>query len=754
MSKPTKLLPTEVATIVHHVELNRAGWWDRALQRLILATVWLSETSPNIAEIQTILRSEFRLNQNDSKVRTAIELLESQSALLRLDDDRFRIPDERRVEFEREIAQAEQSAVNARNYFTSLTRQLCPDLDPVEIWTVFESDFLAPLIKEVGANAYHLIAGKSMVGDKRIAERFLERFDPKLHQSLNELLSQFLDPKKDEVRTYVSRLLHATFCVEASGLPEAVVRKLTSSSGKQITFRVFVDTNFLFSMLALHENPSNEAAADLQELLGRLAGNPKVDLYVTSRTIDEIKHSISLAKEQLGGVPSGNNFTRVALRAGLSGMAQRFLAERLRREGKLSPADWFDPYLKNFVPIARGKGVELFNKKLDAYATRQDVVDDILLVERAEARRRRRPKTYEMIEHDMILWHLVNDQRPAYIESPVDAQDWILTVDFRLIGFDEHKQRDSNSGVPICLHPTALIQLLQFWVPRTTAFEEAILGSLRLPFLFQGFDAEAERTSLRILKGVGRFEGSQDLPEEAIADVLLNEGLRARIRTAPNQEVEAALVRDALLEELKVRADAEANRAQQLDAALKTKDENLSALDAKVKERDQSIGLLEAQLASEAEKARTADRRLQLHEREIEELKRKSLQQENDRRRNRAVTGYLLLLFLAIAVAVGSAAWIGGQVRALSSLIGLAATRVFFGVFAFTFSHLLIEWWARRREPMKDLWPFRQISRFRAWLWTLVILGFVGGVVGNLVANRIQQEIDRGNSSPAETQER
>jgi hypothetical protein len=737
-----KLLPTEVAALVHHVELNRAGWWEKAVHRLVLAAIWLADKPPTVGDIQATLKNEFRLVLNESKVTAAIQTLESQNALVRLDGPVFRIPDDRRAVFEAEIKDAENAAARAREYFCALVRDMRVELNPDSTWQVFESEFLAPLIKEVGASAYRLIAGEPMIADKRLVRRFLERFDDKLHPPLNELVSRFLDPKKDEVRTYVSRLLHATFCVEASGLPENVLQKLNSSGGKQITFRVFVDTNFLFSILALHENPSNSAARDLQDLIGTLKGNPMVALFVTPRTIDEAKHSISLAKGQLAGVPAGMNFTVAALRVGLSGMAERFLEERRRTQGKLTPDEWFDPYLNNFVSIARGKGVELFNEKLDGYTTRQDVVDDILLVMKVEERRESRRKTYEMIQHDMVLWHLVDDKRPAYIESPVDAKDWILTVDFRLIGFDEHKQKQSGAKVPICLHPTSLIQLLQFWVPRTKEFEEAILGSIRLPFLFQEFDADAERLSLRILRGIGRFENSEHLPEGAITDVVLDEGLRARIKTEKNEEAEIALIRDALLEEMKARADAESNRVQELHDALMHRDAKISVLDAETKGKDEALEQLRSRIAEEEIKAAQAQARIRTQGKEIEELSKKWQHQEDLARRRRALGGYMVLLFTVVAASCGAAWWIAGRMPLVPSLIGIGATRVLIGINAFILCHLCLEWSVRRRKPMNQLWPFQQVSKFRGWLWSIVIICFVLGVIENLVANHIQEKLD------------
>lgn len=749
MSTSKKLLPTEVAALVHHVELNRAGWWDKSVHRLVLAAVWLSEKPPTLGEIQATLKNEFRLVINEAKVSAATHALESQNYLVQLDGPSFRIPNDKRAAFEVEIAEAETAATKARTFFSALVGELSSELEPDATWHVFESEFLAPLIKEVGANAYRLIAGERMTADKKLVRRFLGGFDPKFHHSLSELVTRFLDPRKEEVRTYVSRLLHATFCVEASGLPESVIQKLNTSRGKQIAFRIFVDTNFLFSILALHENPSNFAASELQELIATLKGNPTVALFVTPRTIDEAKHSISLAKSQLAGVPAGMNFTDAALRVGFSGMAARFLEERRRRNGKLSSGDWFDPYLNNFVSIARGKGVELYNEKLADYATRQDVVDDIHLVMKVEERRKTRRKSYEMIQHDMILWHLVDDNRPAYIESPIDAKDWILTVDFRLIGFDEHKQKHSAAKVPICLHPTSLIQLLQFWVPRTKEFEEAILGSLRLPFLFQELDAEAERTSLRILKGIGRFENSEHLSEEAITDVVLNEGLRGRIKSEKNEEAETALIRDALLEEIEARADAESARAQQLHEALKHRDSTLSALGAETRGKDQAIEQLRGRVTEEEAKARQAEAKLKEQGAEIDALKTKWLEQQRADQLRRTLAAYLALLAFVVGCAAAAAWFFPRELPLLVSLIGMNFTRALIGIVAFVLLHLLLEWLVGRREPMKGLWPFQQISRFRGWLWSLVILGFVVGVFGNLVANWIQQNLDNQKAPPS-----
>lgn len=376
MSTNNSLLPKEAVALVQHIELNKAGWWDKAVHRLVLASIWLADEPPNVGAIQTSLNSTFKLPLTTRKLESALASLEYKNMVLRLPSDRFRIPEDQRAIFEKEIAASEDAEGEAKKLFCNLVEDTDEGLEPEAVWVAFEHEFLGPLIKQVGANAYRLVAGEKMSADTALVDHFLKPFPSKAHGRLRALVTTFLDPKNREVCAHISRLLHARFCVEASGLPEDVLAKLNASFGKQIRFQMFVDTNFLFSLLELHENPSNAAAQELRELVEHLKGNPRIELVITPETIEEAKSSIAYTKGQLNGLPSSHNFTQAALQGGFSGMAVRFLTERLKRNGKLTAEEWFDPYLNDFVPMARGKGVELFNQKLDSYSTRQDVIEN------------------------------------------------------------------------------------------------------------------------------------------------------------------------------------------------------------------------------------------------------------------------------------------------------------------------------------------------------------------------------------------
>lgn len=743
------MLSSEVIGIVQHVELNRSGWWERAAQRLVLASIWLAIEPLGEDEILETLQTDFSLELSNSKLHAALVALEKQGLLVALSGPKYRIPDKERASFAKEISDTEAVFSNARQVFIDLSEELCADLDSSLTWQTFESDFLRPLIADTGANAYNLIAGQKLAVNDQLSSNFLIKFDPAFRDQLKLLVTAFLDPKIEPVRLYVSRMLHARFCVEACGLSASTIQKLNSAMGHRIKFRVFVDTNFLFSLLELHENPSNEAAHELLDLVRHINANLDVQLYVLPRTIEEAKTSISSAMHRLSRLPASSNFSAAAQKVGISGMAQRFIAERTRRGGKLTAEDWFEPYLKDFVAIARAKGIELFNDGLYSLATRVDVTDDILsILEYEKMRDESRRKSYEKVAHDVIMWHFICDNRPDYIESPIEAQDWILTVDFRFIGFDEHKQRQFGSKVPICLHPTSLIQLLQFWLPRTKEFEEAMLGSIRLPFLFQEFDVEAERTSIRILNGLGRFEGREDIPTETIVNVVLNDGLRSRLAVGIQEEGvdEVALIRDALLEEVKARAEAGAVKVANLTKVLTAKETTIGELDARHRAKEDEVIQLNGQIAEVKRQSTAAGVRLAAQGTAIEELTSELAKATAAREKDIALVKYVGLFIVVVLAALG-VAWSSGRFAAsLEAIIGEALTKTLIGMLVFVAGHLLLEWGARGNTWMTQLWPYKQVSRFRGWLWSFVILTCGIGVVGNLYANQVQKKLDASDS--------
>ena len=339
-------------------------------------------------------------------------------------------------------------------------------------------------------------------------------------------------------------------------------------------------------------------------------------MYVFPLTVDEFKRVIFAKQESLKGLRLTPNLAEAAEKGLLDGVALRFVHASRDSGSSIDAEQFFGPYLTNFTPILRAKGVEIYNEKIDRYLTRQDVVDNI--VERFEAEHRPpwdRDRRYKALEHDIVLRQFILDKRPTHTESPLDANYWVVTLDFSLLRFDLKKTRDASQAVPVCLHPTALVHMLQFFEPRTTQFEETMVGSMGLPFLFQDFDAASERVTIRILAILSRFQNVGDLSSDTVVEIYMSDALRMRMASEEDPDEQIAAVQEALLEhDAKLRERERLEAEQELSTELRDASEEQARTLGAIREQltEQETTVVEARRRLEKEQERTRYRETQI----------------------------------------------------------------------------------------------------------------------------------------------
>lgn len=709
-----KRLPRELVSLIHHIELHKAGWWDKAIQQLIIFMIWLNNNRPmTLSEILNSIKKELNITLDSNKAQENVNDLINNERIVSLPDGRLKLSESTFDQIGKLADEAEKMEQDVKGKFTTLVEELCPSLDASQVWSDFNDAFLIPFISEMGAYVFHLTTGSSTPNlewlGKGYFENFVSKYPRVVKLELQKVITRFLDPKDVLVRSYILRAMNAYFYVEASGLKPEILDKLAHLCQHRLSFHIFVDTNFLFSILDLHENPSNEAAAALMKLSEQLSG-VTVKFYVTPLTLEEAKRAIAKAKSSIEGIQMTSNLIAATASANFSGLIQKFFESRAR-DPFLDVESFFNPYIKDLLTIARSKGVELYNEKLDAYKTKQEVIDDIREQQEHERHRGSRAKRYEQLEHDMVLWHFVRDKRP-YAESPLEAQYWIVTVDYRFLGFDAYK-RNKTDDLPICIHPTALTHMLQFWVPRTDTLDEALFASLKLPFLFAEFDPEAERVTIAILKALSRFEKVEDLPIETITNLLLSESLRARMYSTREDKEQIELIKEALIEE-----------HARLERMLKEKEENIT-------KKEKTIHGLQEAIQQERRKRQSIEYQLQQARQEIKELQEKvQAKEQEERRRQEEEKQRMLKQFFIKWIVV-----IPIVLLAIGSISSVAVSRFLEWnprQLMITIDGLLVLFWLwiadyRAKKTSVEHPVVQKVHEFKHWIWG--VLG--GGILVN-----------------------
>jgi hypothetical protein len=743
-------LPSELVSLVHHVHLNRSGWWHDAMERLVLATVWLAESPIRVESIPDAIRNQFQVGVDLRFVQNIVGGLRSRGKLMVLPNGNLKLTEERRQAFERERRRGAFIEERARRRFVELVESSGTGLDGVALWSPFTDRWLYPTVCNEGARLYEFVNGSPVADWTSMYDlaRFMEGVPPEHRPAMLDVVVRFLSPQHAEARTYLLRLMDAYFVVEASRLDAATIEALAKLSGQRPTFTVLLDTNILFSVLGLHGRSAQEATDLLISLADKVSDRVQVRLYALPITIDETRTALQREMNILSGLRLSPKAAMGAVASGSLSEVALAYAEAVGSAGRsLSAAEFLAPYIQNLRTILGQKGIELYNANLERLSKREDVLADVdqqLLSARGGA-----GKSRGQVLHDTILWHFVQEKRPPVVESPTDALFWVVTEDHRLIAFDQLKQMHAPAGVPICLKPLGLIQMLQLWVGRTVGMEQAILGGVRLSFLAPSFDAGAEQATVKILQVLSRFENVEDLPQKTITRILLNEALKHKLTASSDDEDEQiALVREALIEEQRrivaegsalLRAEEERRRNAEKD---------LSTLAATVEDRELELKNYKTkfeQISDELSELRTRAQESDARE--------AAYQQERERRSARRTFGLKWLLAPAIVFGALAAAylrlangawsdWRIGSGGACASLAGWlwAMTR-----------------WGGRIPEIDDWKLFQVIRQVRNMLLTAlgaVVLAIVGNAAYDiwakpLVASKQPQTNDAGDRTPS-----
>ena len=474
-------LPQDLASLVHHVELSKAGWRERAIRHLLLATISKHPNGVSADDAYTSANKSLPGPLAPEELARQLDSLTSKGSIIRLPNGNLKLAEQTRSDIEKQLASAAVRRSEVRKEFDTASAYLLPRIK-IE-WNDFLDSFLIPLVSELGAKTYQILTGKEPgIEDTTSYLEFLKRFPEDDRVLVCQAIATFIESPSPVVRQYVLGLLNTAFLVRALTLPAGAVQELLRRTRRRLQMRVFIDTNFLFSLLGLHVNPADDVVRALHELIDRMPSRVDVKLYMLPCTMDEARETIARYQDRLSSFYLTRPIAE-AIRQGklnLSGISATYVQEAYDGGQRVSAKDYFAPYLNDFIGVARSKGVEIFNVSLDELRMNQDVIDDVAQqMEWEQNRPQDRAKSYETLLHDMMLWHFARRQRPERIDSPLDARAWVATIDYGLLRFDSFKRRANPKEPPVCLHPTVLLQILQFWAPNSESLEAALMTSLR-----------------------------------------------------------------------------------------------------------------------------------------------------------------------------------------------------------------------------------------------------------------------------------
>lgn len=436
-----------------------------------------------------------------------------------------------------------------------------------------------------------------------------------------------LDRKRAE---YVASLADAAFNYFSLAVAPEVSEKLRNELND---LTLFLDTNFLFGIMNLHNNSQVDVSCDLLDAIKRF--KLPFRLRYHEATVREMTNTLYFFGNELSKQRWSQKISRAIVTSGsLSGIEFRYHSKNSKNP--ISVDDFLAP-LQHWQILLKDKGIDVYNSSSspERLRARADLEADY----RDYLKSVDREKPIDAIQHDMALLETVYSLR-TNAKTTLDAGALLVTCDYHLFRFDFINSRNNGHHHSTVL-PSLLWQILRPFVADSVEFDKAFAETFSLPEFCLGRGG-AQRAAARM---ASILSGYSDIPEETAVKMLSNDFLIAELQSkrtdaAFEQTVESAVAaenarlveeRAALAAQLKSERNELDAKKLELDAAaeqIRIRQQLLEGKDKDIRIKEEAIQSLNAEKTSQMQLAEQAAQRVVEEHKEREKANRRATELE------------------------------------------------------------------------------------------------------------------------------
>ncbi len=482
---------------------------------------------PSPKELSEAVAAHFGLQISEGELDEALHRLTSRGLLVATADRQLAPSSSARDAVESRSNRARELEATVRSEWSAdLQRSFGMDLPEGKLWSAL-LQFNAAMFREHGIETIALLQPPETTPDLGSLQSWVAEAaksaglggKEKLVRSVLELFFNHHSEAKDQ---YLAQLLDSTFTFYALTLDDATASFLR---GTLPAISIFFDTNFIFGLLGLHDNPLNDVSSELISVIRERKFQFK--LYYHERTLREIEQTLFAVGQRLRNRKWQQALSRGAVQAGtLSGVELRY--HRLNSEQPIDPDVFLSKYEK--IPALLDEfGVSIYRSTETKAEEQQRWALAAELNDLVTKWRPGRPRRYEAVDHDVTLWRTVRGIRRT--ERPTLASGaLILTVDRVLHRFDRHMAR-AEGITPSVVLPAQLMQVIRPFVPGTSEFDRRFVEAFAIPE-FRGLIGDYASTASKVSSYLATYK---DVPEPTAVRLLRDELLMDRLKERPEE---------------------------------------------------------------------------------------------------------------------------------------------------------------------------------------------------------------------------
>jgi len=379
--------------LCHLVALTRTGKVRSVVDNAVILAFVIEDRSvlTGAKAVTDVLSTVFGIHLSQPDVQQSIDRHVQSRVLVR---DRasagLSLAQKERADVKARISAATQLQADVREqWFAELqASDSFPDgVEPTALWDCL-SDFLASMFRQHGVNTIQLLSHTADQHAPSLRWKAMARASIKAHGlvdasfTIEPLLLSFVEKASSDRARYLAQLLDGTFSFFALSIEASAAQYL---AGHIPRLDLFLDTNVLFGLLELHDNPMTDASRELVEVIRREA--LPFTLYYHQRTLREMRTTIGFLGDRLTARRSWPSALSRAIVSAqiLSGLERHFHA--LNAEQPIDPAAFMTRY-ENVDALLDGLGLKIYRPHVDHFTIE---TKGSLIADYAEFAKQQRP---------------------------------------------------------------------------------------------------------------------------------------------------------------------------------------------------------------------------------------------------------------------------------------------------------------------------------------------------------------------------
>jgi hypothetical protein len=648
-----------LVALMHNIKLNEVNWQTKFIANQIQTAFMLKEDHcfEDSVEIKNFLIKESitEVEILNTEIQSVLDVLiqtkkiepnRFDNSLIMREEEINRLEDDTNkwLKLEEDVKKEWIDYIGSKYQITDTA-------EPNFMWQQLAEQFLPRVLLKHGAETTRIIyKSEELPGTifplTSILEESIKPLPERLQQIAQIEFPLFFNPSLDNRRKYLTGILSCAFDQYSIAIPKDCLADIYSTTNFVLT--LFLDTNFIFSLLELHEHHLNEAVRELWIALNKISAMTKGRITIKLRYTPDTEHEFIKVlegyTEYFGHSVPSKSVAKAAIKSKqIQTLHITYFRKIVESNLQITMNEFLSPFIKGLRHILKEKGIEIYqDNEFDRIRNTQEVIDDIHNQEEY-FKKSEKERTWDSIQHDVRLWHYINVLRKGIPSNASFFQKkyFILTCDYSFLGFDRHKHRNESDDI-YCLLPTQFMQILGFLVPRTDDFEKAFLHSLRMP-VAKPFDETVEKVSLNIIKAMSVYN---DFPEQVALEILRDDSVREHVKHVKDPEEIRTIIEQTISLELEEERRKHKEDITRMDAekerALVEKDTKLKEMEIISKNRDERIRELENTIAA----IKTSGSKIETQKEETKAEKKESINLS----KIKVITNVLVALFVCILI--------------------------------------------------------------------------------------------------------